>query len=337
MRRGPVLALLVLAAVGGALVAWLAHRATQIGLPGLPTEATAAPARDCGAPAGDATHPGMAFVPGGDFRFGSDAAFPEEGPSAAAHVAGFWMDQTEVTNAQFAEFVAATGYRTLAERGVKRSNRADAPVEAGSAVFKPRGEGEAMRSFVNWWQFVAGADWRHPEGPGSSIAGREQHPVVHVAYEDALAYAKWKGRTLPTEVQFEYAAQGSGRKNAAGQWASNTWQGTFPSLNTAADGYAGTAPVACFEPNARGIFDLVGNVWEWTSSVYFERHDASDVGKHPGGFDPTQPDERDVAVVKGGSYLCSPDYCMRYRPEARIGQSRGLGAAHIGFRTVLNP
>ena len=324
MRPVAALALLVVAAASGAMVARLGHRASP------PV------AISCGAAAGDAAHPGMVFVPAGDFRFGSDAAFPEEGPSANAHVKGFWMDQTEVTNAQFAEFVAATGYRTLAERGVKRSNAADAPVEAGSAVFKPRGEGEAMRSFVNWWEFVPGADWRHPEGPDSSIVGREQHPVVHVAYEDALAYAKWKGRVLPTEEQFEYAAQGSGRK-IAGQWASNTWQGIFPSLDTAADGHAGTAPVACYAANPQGLYDLVGNVWEWTSSVYFARHDEADRRAHPGGFDPTQPDERDVAVVKGGSYLCSPDYCMRYRPEARIGQSRGLGTAHIGFRTVLNP
>jgi formylglycine-generating enzyme required for sulfatase activity len=338
MRRGFALALFVLAAAGGALVARWQQRAPRAETPGASSASStlAATARHCGAPTGDAAHPGMVFVPAGDFRFGSDATFPEEGPSASAHVDGFWMDQTEVTNAQFAEFVAATGYRTLAERGVKRSNVAGAPVEAGSAVFRPQGEGEAMRSFVNWWQFVPGADWRHPEGPDSSLAGREQHPVVHVAYEDALAYAKWKGRTLPTEQQFEYAAQGSGRKNAAGQWASNTWQGTFPSLNTAADGYAGTAPVACFGANPRGLYDLIGNVWEWTTSAYFERHDAADAGEHPGGFDPTQPDEREVAVVKGGSYLCSPDYCMRYRPEARIGQSKGLGTAHIGFRTVLN-
>jgi formylglycine-generating enzyme required for sulfatase activity len=340
MRPAAALALLALAATGGVLVARLGHRAPQVDVVAARRDAAtgnAAAAHHCGAPAGDAAHPGMVFVPAGDFRFGSDAAFPEEGPSANAHVAGFWMDQTEVTNAQFAEFVAATGYRTLAERGVMRSNAADAPVEAGSAVFKPRGEGEAMRSFVNWWQFVPGADWRHPEGPDSSIAGREQHPVVHVAYEDALAYAKWKGHTLPTEEQFEYAAQGSGRKNAAGQWASNTWQGTFPSLNTAADGYAGTAPVACYGANPHGLYDLVGNAWEWTSSVYFARHDDADRRTHPGGFDPTQPDEGDVAVVKGGSYLCSPDYCMRYRPESRIGQSKGLGTAHIGFRTVLNP
>jgi formylglycine-generating enzyme required for sulfatase activity len=193
-----------------------------------------------------------------------------------------------------------------------------------------------MRSFVNWWQFMPGADWRHPDGPGSSLEGRAQFPVVHVAYEDALAYARWKGRSLPTEQQFEYAARGGNRKDAAGRFAANTWQGVFPEKDTAADGFSGPAPVACFAANPHGLHDLIGNVWEWTSSVYFARHDAADAA-HPGGFDPTQPDEKEVAVVKGGSYLCSPDYCMRYRPEARIGQSRGLGTAHIGFRTVLNP
>jgi formylglycine-generating enzyme required for sulfatase activity len=276
----------------------------------------------------------MVWVPGGSFRFGADAAFREEGPSSTATVDGFWMDQTEVTNAQFAAFVAATGYRTLAERSSRTDARLDVPDVAGSAVFRPKGEGEAMRSIVNWWQFMPGADWRHPDGPATSLAGRDNHPVVHIAFEDAEAYARWKGRALPTEEQFEFAAQGAGRKNAAGHWAANTWQGRFPSHNTAADGYADVAPVACFEANPHGLHDIIGNVWEWTRSPYFERHDASLASGHPGGFDPTQPDEREVAVLKGGSYLCSPDYCMRYRPEARIGQSKGLGTAHIGFRTV---
>jgi formylglycine-generating enzyme required for sulfatase activity len=279
----------------------------------------------------------MVWVPGGAFTMGSDAAFPEEGPAVPASVPGFWMDQTEVTNAQFAAFVAATGYRTLAERGVRIDARPDAPVVAGSAVFRPRGSGEAMRSFANWWQFMPGADWRHPDGPGSSIAGREQHPVVHVAYEDALAYARWKGRGLPTEEQFEYAARGSGRRRADGSWSANTWQGSFPQVDTAADGHAGSAPVACYGADRFGLYDLIGNVWEWTTSPYYARHDAAEPVRHPRGFDPAQAQEQAVAVLKGGSFLCAPDYCMRYRPEARIGQAVGLGAAHIGFRTVLAP
>jgi formylglycine-generating enzyme len=281
-------------------------------------------------------HPGMVWIAAASFRMGSDQAFPEEGPAIAAQVEGFWIDQTEVTNAQFAQFVAATGYRTLAERGVRQGNVSDAAVVAGSAVFRPRGDAAALRSIVSWWQFLPGADWRHPDGPGTSISGLEKHPVVHVAYEDALAYAKWKGRTLPTEAQFEYAARGSARKNLAGEFASNTWQGTFPTQNTSADGYPGTAPVGCYGANSHGLHDMVGNVWEWTTSPYYERHDFTSRRAHPQGFDPTQPDELAVAVLKGGSYLCSPDYCMRYRPEARIGQSLGLGTSHIGFRTVLN-
>lgn len=335
MRAGTAILLLCAAAGVGAGAAWWLRRAPAAGDSPVVSSIVGAHApRNCGPPASDASHPGMVWVPGGSFRFGADAAFPEEGPSFAETLDGFWMDQTEVTNAQFARFVAATGYRTLAERGVRTGSDPGSPVVAGSAVFRPRGEGEAMRSFVNWWQFMPGADWRHPDGQRSSIKGRDDYPVVHVAFEDAEAYAKWKGRELPTEAQFEYAAQGGGRRNAAGDWAANTWQGSFPARDTAADGYAGLAPVACFGPNRHGLYDAIGNVWEWTRSPYFDRHDSADQKAHPGGFDPTQPDERDVAVLKGGSFLCSPDYCMRYRPEARIGQSRGLGTAHIGFRTV---
>jgi formylglycine-generating enzyme len=335
MRVWPVIAVLLAAAAGGAL---LARRPVAPASADVAAGASAANSRQqCSfAPtAGD--HPGMAWVPGGSFTMGSDAAFPEEAPAVAAKVAGFWMDQTEVTNAQFAEFVAATGYRTLSERGIRMSDAAAAPVVAGSAVFRPRGEAEAMRSFVNWWQFQPGADWRHPDGPDTAIKGLDHFPVVHITYEDALAYAKWKGHTLPTEEQFEFAAQGGARKNAAGEFAANSWQGAFPTANTAADGYLGSAPVGCFDANKLGLHDLVGNVWEWTLSPYYDSHDFAQKAAHPQGFDPTQPDEKAVAVLKGGSYLCSPDYCMRYRPEARIGQSLGLGASHIGFRTVLNP
>jgi formylglycine-generating enzyme len=317
--------LLVVAVVLFAVTHFLAQEQTA-------TKGSAA----CGPANSGSPHLGMVWVGGGAFTLGSDVGFPEEGPSQQAQVAGFWMDQTEVTNAQFAKFVAATGYRTLAERGLRRSATADAPTVAGSAVFRPQGDAVAMRSLVNWWQFQEGANWQHPEGPDSSIARRMDHPVVHVAYEDALAYAKWLGRTLPSEAQFEYAAQNSVRKSSNGEHRSNTWQGTFPAHNTAEDGHTGTAPVACFEANAHGVNDLIGNVWEWTQSPYYESHDSTLAAAHPDGYDPAQPDETSVAVIKGGSYLCSPDYCMRYRPEARIGQSKGLGAAHIGFRTVLS-
>ncbi len=307
---------LIAASAGGALYGW-----SRVTAPAPPVAAR------CVLPPTTAEHPGMVWVPGGQFTLGSDAGFPEEGPAMQAQVTGFWMDQTEVTNAQFAQFVAATGYRTLAETTAL----------GGSAVFRPRGDAAAMRAFVNWWQFMPGANWRQSEGARTALAGMENHPVVHIAYEDALAYAKWLGRSLPTEEQFEFAARSSARRNAAGSWAANTWQGSFPTSNTAMDGFAGTAPVGCFEANQLGLYDLVGNVWEWTASFYYPRHDAMADAAHLQGFDPAQPEEAAVAVLKGGSYLCSPDYCMRYRAEARIGQSRGLGTSHIGFRTVLNP
>jgi formylglycine-generating enzyme required for sulfatase activity len=318
------------AAAIGAAAWWLAatHR------PASGTSVVAAAA--CGPSPVETPYPGMLFVPAGRFTMGADAAFPEEGPASEQSVAGFWIDRTEVTNAQFAEFVEATGYRTLAERGVRVSSDLAAAVVPGSAVFRPQGAGTRVPGQESWWAFVAGTSWRAPEGPGSSLAGREHHPVVHVAWEDAAAYAAWAGRSLPTEAQFEYAAQTSARKNAAGEHAANTWQGLFPMRSEPADGYSAAAPVACYEPNALGLYDLIGNVWEWTATAYYPRHDFAAQAEHPDGYDPRQPDEP-VAVLKGGSYLCAPDYCMRYRPEARIGQSRGLGASHIGFRTVRNP
>jgi formylglycine-generating enzyme required for sulfatase activity len=304
-----------------------------------PTVASNMAAVGCG-PAQVDSHPhaGMVFVAAGSFTMGSDTAFPEEAPASPQSVAAFWIDRTEVTNAQFAEFAAATGYVTLAERGVRTAAALDAPVVAGSAVFAPDGDklSASPRNAEYWWRFVPGASWRAPEGPGSSLEGRARHPVVHIAYEDALAYAQWRGRSLPTEAQFEFAAQTSSRRNAAGEHAANTWQGLFPTMSDPADGYASTAPVACYEPNALGLYDLVGNVWEWTASAYYPSHEFAAAAAHPEGFDPAQPGEA-VAVLKGGSFLCAPDYCMRYRPQARIGQSKGLGAAHIGFRTVLNP
>jgi sulfatase modifying factor 1 len=330
MRAPAVVAVLLAAAAGGAIWAHLQQEP--------PAVAGASIVRQCGpAPSADSAHPGMVWVEGGAFTMGANETFPEEAPEAAATVGGFWMDQTEVTNAQFAEFVAATGYRTLSERGIVLSDNPGAPAVAGSAVFRPRGGPEELRSFVNWWKFEPGVDWRHPDGAGTSINGLEHHPVVHITYEDALAYAKWKGHSLPTEEQFEFAAGSSARRNAAGEYTANSWQGMFPSVNTAVDGYAGTAPAGCFEPNKLGLYDMVGNVWEWTTSPYFDRHDSADSRTHPRGFDPMQPEEKAVAVLKGGSFLCSPDYCMRYRAQARIGQSLGLGASHIGFRTVLNP
>ena len=281
-------------------------------------------------------YPGMAFIEGATYSMGANYAYPEEGPLHTATVGSFWIDQTEVTNAQFAEFITATGYVTLAERGISNpEDPAQAPIP-GSAIFKPPyGPNGQPDPFGSWWVFMPGADWRHPQGPDSSIAGLEQHPVVHIAFEDAQAYAKWKGRSLATEEQFEYAALTSARTDKQGKQTANTWQGLFPFELSSTDGFDASAPVGCYTPNAKGLYDMVGNVWEWTASPYYESHDFPYKDKFPEGYDSNQPTD-EVAVIKGGSYLCAPNYCMRYRPEARQGQSKGLGTIHIGFRTVLN-
>lgn len=279
-------------------------------------------------------YPGMVWIPGGDFTMGAEYTYVEESPAHSASVGGFWMSRTEVTNAQFAEFVAATGYSTLAQRGIE--DPATGAHIPGSAVFSPHVSTEPVNPFASWWLFMENAHWQQPEGPGSSIAGREQHPVVHIAYEDALAYARWKGHALPTEAQFEFAAQSSTRRDGDGEFQSNTWQGLFPLQHDVQDGYTGTAPVGCYAANDLGLYDLIGNVWEWTASPYYTSHAFPEPENFPQGYDPAQPNDA-VAVIKGGSYLCAPNYCMRYRPEARQAQSKGLGTSHIGFRTVINP
>lgn len=288
---------------------------------------------------------GMVWIEGGAFQMGSDRFYPEERPAHRVSIAGFWMDRHPVTNAQFAAFVAATGHATRAERGLDASVMPDLPDTArvpGSLVFTPPpGDGRPGR-----WRFVPGADWRHPEGPGSSIAGRENHPVVHVTQEDALAYARWAGRALPTEAQFERAARG-GLEDADHSWGAqitpdgrhmaNTWQGPFPFVNRALDGFEGTSPVGCFPANGHSLFDMGGNVWELTATWYRPYHDVrsgSDVQEPASSFDPRQPGIP-AKVIKGGSHLCSPDVCWRFRPSARQPQEVHLAASHIGFRTVL--
>jgi len=331
IKRGKLI--LVFAAITGlALVTALGWHAYREGVPGMAVNVTA---MQCGAiPAIDSAYPGMAWIPGGSFTMGAEGTYFEEGPAHEESVAGFWMAQHEVTNAEFAEFVAATGYLTLAERGIE--NPATGEHIPGSAVFTPHVSDEPVNPFASWWQFMEMADWQHPEGPGSDISTRGNHPVVHIAFEDALAYAQWKGQDLPTEAQFEFAAQSSSMKDAAGNFQSNTWQGLFPFQHDARDGYTGTAPVGCYAANEYGIVDLIGNVWEWTRTPYFYNHAFTEQESFPEGYDPNQPGEP-VAVIKGGSYLCAPNYCMRYRPEARQAQSKGLGTSHIGFRTVINP
>ncbi|AHE56082.1 formylglycine-generating enzyme family protein [Sphingomonas sanxanigenens] len=267
------------------------------------------------------------WVAGGPAQFGSDRSYQEEAPRYAATVKGFWIDRHEVTNRQYAAFVAATGHVTQAER------------EGGSIVFAPPGPGMLPVAPSQWWRYVKGADWRHPEGPTSDLAGRDTLPVVHIAFADARAYADWAGRALPSEEQFEFAARAGGAESLEqpAPRKANTWQGRFPVENDAADGHRGLAPVGCYDTNALGLNDMIGNAWEWTQSWYLPGHGpTAEAGEPNRSFDPAQPGVR-ARVIKGGSFLCAPNYCARYRPEARHAQAELAGASHLGFRTVARP
>lgn len=272
--------------------------------------------------------------PSGQFELGSLEFYPEERPIKKVSIEPFSIDNTEVTNAQFAKFVAATGYVTRAERGLDETVAPEIPDELrvpGSLVFEPP-DVLAGASPLTWWNFVEGANWRQPNGPESSIEGREIYPVVHIAIEDARAYAAWAGRRLPTEAEWEYAAQFNA--TFEGSPDANYWQGIFPVSNSGADGYLGLAPAGCFEPTEAGLFDMIGNVWELTSSAYYPTHDSDQFKKrYKEGFDPNSPNVP-VVVIKGGSYLCAENYCARYRPEARQPQDKFLSSSHVGFRTA---
>jgi formylglycine-generating enzyme required for sulfatase activity len=303
-----------------------------------------------GAPAahaatGAACRDAMVWVPDGRFLMGSDDFYPEERPARPESVQGFWIDTYPVTNADFRRFVDATGYTTACERVPDPALYPDADpslLVPGSLVFQMPPGPVSLRDYRSWWAYVPGADWRHPEGPGSAIAGRDDHPVVHVSYEDACAYAAWAGKVLPLEPEWEFAARG-GLDGAAYAWGdavapdgramANIWQGRFPWENLKLDGHAGTSPVDAFPANGFGLYDMIGNVWEWTASPFAPRD-----AKHartsccaPGG--PDAPIAR--RVVKGGSHLCAPNYCLRYRPAARQGQTVDTSACHIGFRCVV--
>lgn len=318
------------------------------------------PGRD-GAAAGPPPRPGMVWLPGGSFRMGSDAHYPEEGPAHTARVDGFWIDRHQVTNRQFREFVRATGHVTVAETAPDPADYPGADpslLVPASVVFVKPPRRVDMRDVQNWWQLVPGADWRHPYGPGSSIADRADHPVVHVAWADVAAYAAWAGGDLPTEAEWEYAAGGGATEPAEYAWGTeltpggvhmaNVWQGEFPVLDLAADGYETTAPVGSFPPNAFGLSDMIGNVWEWTAD-WFGPHPAA--GQHAccgtanprGGaeqssYDPATPQVRiPRRVMKGGSFLCAPNYCRRYRPAARMAQAVDTSTCHLGFRLVARP
>jgi sulfatase modifying factor 1 len=267
---------------------------------------------------------GEVALKGGTFTLGAGAKHDDEGPQRTVTVGPFSIDRTEVTNAQFAEFVRATGYVTLSERDPDPALYPGVPKEQlkpSSLVFvgaEALGDGNPAQ----WWRVIDGASWKHPKGPGSDLKGRERHPVVHIAYDDARAYARWKGRDLPTEEEWEFAAR-AGHADAKYEWGdapldaktpqANTWQGVFPAIDTAEDGYkARAAPVGCFPPSAYGLYDLSGNVWEWTS------------GRYPDG----------ARLIKGGSYLCADNFCLRYRPAARQPGPPDTGQSHLGFRTV---
>ena len=293
---------------------------------------------------GNAPRPGMVWVPGGSLALG-DTVYAEESPVRQVPVAGFWLDRTEVTNDEFAAFVQASAYVTVAERAVDAAKHPELPPAMrlpGAVVFVSPTDLSGRGSPTQWWRYVAGADWRHPGGPGTSIAGRGAFPVVNVTIEDAWAYARWRGTTLPTEAQWEWAARGA--KNQAlpdheQPTQANTWQGLFPVANSVKDGFVGLAPVACFAPNALGLFDMIGNVWELTRDVYTPSHavlaPAPVEDQSPSAARSSAAFSVGQRVIKGGSFLCAPNYCMRYRAGARQAQDDDLAVSHLGFRTAL--
>jgi formylglycine-generating enzyme required for sulfatase activity len=283
----------------------------------------------------------MVWVPGGTYLMGSEEYYPEERPVRAVRVEGFWMDTHPVTVAEFRRFVKATGHITLAERPPDAADYPDADpglLVAGSLVFQPTSGPVDLRDVRNWWTYVPGANWRCPEGPNSDVDTRTRHPVVHVAYDDAAAYAAWAGKALPTEAEWERAARGGleskrfawGDEFAPGRrMMANIWQGEFPWRNLLLDGFAGTSPVGAFPPNGYGLRDMIGNVWEWTSE-HFHSEDSAIPCCGPSG--PGSHIEQ--RVIKGGSHLCAPNYCLRYRPAARQGETVDTSTSHIGFRCV---
>ena len=321
-----------------------------------------APTLENAAPAPTFAPEGMVWIPGGEFSMGMEDPrlefcggsdpMPDAQPIHRVRVSGFWMDRTEVTNREFGAFVRATSYVTVAERPLRPEDFPGVPAEAlvpGSLVFTPP-TSDRVRGPLSWWAYVPGANWRHPEGPGSSIEGREDHPVVHVAYEDAEAYAKWAGKRLPTEAEWEFAARGGvagglyswgNDLQPEGRWAGNIFQGQFPSRNEAADGYRGSAPVAQFPANPYGLHDMSGNVWEWCSDWY--RPDTyvnrRDVVENPTGptrersFDPQEPGMA-KRVQRGGSFLCTDQYCTRYMVGSRGKGDVNTSSNHVGFRCV---
>ncbi|WP_224483978.1 formylglycine-generating enzyme family protein [Robertkochia aurantiaca] len=318
-----------------------------------------------------APHPapeGMVWIPGGNFTMGApesdQRAWPHEKPAHPVRVDGFFMDRTEVTNDEFAEFVRATGYTTVAERPVDwevlktqvppgTPKPQDSLLQPGSLVFEiPDDPNPNEMNYFQWWKWQTGANWKNPQGPGSSIEGKGKHPVVHIAFEDALAYCEWKGRRLPTEAEWEFAARG-GLTDRTFSWGderekleenANTWTGPFPEEETLEDGYSRLAPVASYPPNGFGLHDMAGNVWEWTtdwysSDYYLQARKKGELVNPKGPEEYNNPSNPYTAqkVTKGGSFLCSDSYCASYRATARMGTDIDSGQEHLGFRTVIDP
>jgi formylglycine-generating enzyme required for sulfatase activity len=305
----------------------------------------------------------MVWISGGTFTMGTneEEAYSHERPAHRVQVSGFWMDESEVTNEQFEAFVKATGYVTVAERtpswqdlqkqsppGTPRP--ADSLLVPGSLVFNPPKEPVMLDDYSQWWRWMPGASWKHPDGAGSDLVGKMRWPVVHVAYEDAEAYCKWAGKRLPTEAEWEFASRAGAEQQryawgnevkVNGRFMANTFQGSFPNYNSAEDGFGGLAPVESFPPNAYGLYDMIGNVWEWTSDWYdvryFQTLARSPLSVDPRGpegpYDPNEP-YAIKRVSKGGSYLCAADYCVNYRPSARQGPAFDSGMSNLGFRCV---
>jgi formylglycine-generating enzyme required for sulfatase activity len=333
-----------------AIQRWLASHDTSVSAP----------------PPGPAAE-GMVWIPGGEFSMGctdptlcvdgGHETMPDARPIHRVYVDGFWIDKTDVTNEQFARFVKATGYVTIAEQTPKAEDFPGAPPEnlvAGSTVFTPTDHPVPLDDLLRWWRYVHGANWRHPAGPQSNIQGREKYPVVQVAYADAVAYAKWAGKRLPTEAEWEFAARGglSGKVYAwgdefhpGGKFMANTFQGQFPAIDSGEDGFAGIAPVAQFPPNGYGLFDMSGNVWQWCSDWYRPDYYATlsaagGVARNPQGpatpFDPAEPKQK-KRVHRGGSFLCTDQYCTRYMVGTRGKGEESTASNHVGFRCVLSP
>ena len=378
-NRLTTIGILILLIAGFGLWKYASHRAVQADKPAniaktetpsaSPPAATNsfAPTVENKNPPGGSAPAGMAWIPGGEFSMGAQdpptkdivgmQATVDSRPIHRVYVDGFWMDKTDVTNAEFAKFVKATGYITAAERKPRAEDYPGAPPEnlvAGSVVFSPPDHPVSLNDHYQWWSYVHGADWRHPAGPQSSIQGKADYPVVQVAYEDAVAYAKWAGKRLPTEAEWEFAARGglTGKPfvwgdefRPNGKWMANTFQGQFPYKDTGEDKYVGVTGAGRFPPNGYGLYDMAGNVWQWTSDwyrpdYYQQLADAGGVARNPKGpdssYDPAEPKEA-KKTHRGGSFLCTDQYCSRYMVGTRGKGEVNTGTNHLGFRCVMNP